>query len=192
MELVKYALGILINSDLDMYHEESDTPAAARTSSLVEELGQVDYIFSDKTGTLTCNIMEFRMCSIAGLAYADIVPEDKRIQIDENGKEVGYYDFKRLMDNADMHPTGPVIKEFLTLLAVCHTVIPETVEERPGEIIYQASSPDEGALVKGAKSLGYYFTVRFFFSTLSLKLCRLVVPNPSRFLLTERKANLKS
>jgi phospholipid-transporting ATPase len=100
------------------------------------------------------------MCTIGGIAYADIVPEDKRIQIDENGKEAGYYDFKRLMDNEHVHPTGPSIKEFLTLLSVCHTVIPETVEERPGEIVYQASSPDEGALVKGAKSLGYYFTVR--------------------------------
>ena len=159
MELVKYMLGSLINSDLDMYHEKSDTPATARTSSLVEELGQIDYIFSDKTGTLTCNVMEYRMCTIAGIGYADIVPEEKRIRMDENGKETGYYDFKRLMSNRFSHQTGPVITEFLTLLAVCHTVIPEMVEDNPGEIIYQASSPDEGALVNGAKSLGFVFTV---------------------------------
>lgn len=52
-----------------MYHEESDTPAMARTSNLNEELGQVKYIFSDKTGTLTQNIMVFKQCSIAGVKY---------------------------------------------------------------------------------------------------------------------------
>jgi phospholipid-transporting ATPase len=58
------------------------------------------------------------------------------------------------------HQTGPIIKEFLQLLSVCHTVIPEVSEEDPGKIIFQASSPDEGALVKGAQLLGYIFTTR--------------------------------
>lgn len=52
-----------------MYHEESDTPAMARTSNLNEELGMVKYIFSDKTGTLTRNVMEFKKCSIARNVY---------------------------------------------------------------------------------------------------------------------------
>ncbi|KAJ3084089.1 hypothetical protein HDU99_003498 [Rhizoclosmatium hyalinum] len=160
MEFVKFFLGTLINSDIDMYHEASDTPATARTSSLVEELGQIDYIFSDKTGTLTCNVMEYKMCSIAGIGYAEVVSDEKKARIDENGKEVGHYDFRRLTSNLDNHPTGPVINEFLTLLSVCHTVIPETSEDEPGKIVYQASSPDEGALVKGAMSLGYTFTTR--------------------------------
>ncbi|KAI9206974.1 uncharacterized protein BJ171DRAFT_456836 [Polychytrium aggregatum] len=161
MEFVKFSLGTLINSDMDLYHEETDTAATARTSSLVEELGQIDYIFSDKTGTLTCNVMEYRMCSIGGIAYAEIVPEDKKARIDESGKEVGYYDFHRLQYNLKGgHPTGSVIREFLTLLAVCHTVIPEIPEDDPSTIIYQASSPDEGALVKGAQMLGFKFTTR--------------------------------
>jgi phospholipid-transporting ATPase len=50
MEVVKFQQAILINSDLDMYHAPTDTPALCRTSSLVEELGQIEYIFSDKTG----------------------------------------------------------------------------------------------------------------------------------------------
>lgn len=66
VELVRLLQSMLINNDIDMYHEETNTPALARTSSLVEELGQISYIFSDKTGTLTCNQMEFRMSSIAG------------------------------------------------------------------------------------------------------------------------------
>lgn len=143
-----------------MYYEVSDTPATARTSSLVEELGQIEFIFSDKTGTLTCNMMEYRMCSIGGKGYAQVVPEDKRIRVDEKGTENGYWDFETMLKNVTQHPTGPVIHEFYTLLAVCHTVIPEVTEEDPPRILYQASSPDEGALVNGAAAAGYVFTTR--------------------------------
>ncbi len=46
-------MSFLINWDQEMYHAETDTPARARTTTLNEELGQIQYIFSDKTGTLT-------------------------------------------------------------------------------------------------------------------------------------------
>ncbi|KAJ3304337.1 hypothetical protein HDU76_005222 [Blyttiomyces sp. JEL0837] len=165
MEFVKFYLGSLINSDLDMYHEASDTPATARTSSLVEELGQIDFIFSDKTGTLTCNVMEFKMCTIAGVPYAETVPDEKRVRVDEDGRESGYYDFSRLKLNMSTGGKGAdVIREFCQLLAVCHTVIPEVVDDESqgeiGKIVYQAASPDEGALVKGACTLGFTFTTR--------------------------------
>jgi phospholipid-transporting ATPase len=52
-----------------MYHAETDTPALARNSNLNEELGQVKYVFSDKTGTLTENIMAFKKCSVLGKVY---------------------------------------------------------------------------------------------------------------------------
>lgn len=143
---------------MDIYHPETDTPAVCRTSSLVEELGQIEYIFSDKTGTLTCNQMQFRQCSIGGIQYGDQVPEDRRARVID-GVEDGIFTFDRLRENIKGQ-NGLLIKEFLTLLATCHTVIPERVEEKPGEITYQAASPDEGALVEGASMLGFKFTTR--------------------------------
>ncbi|KAI8910338.1 hypothetical protein EDD86DRAFT_205155 [Gorgonomyces haynaldii] len=160
VEFVKYALAFMIDNDLDMYYEVSDSPAQAKTSSLVEELGQIDFIFSDKTGTLTRNIMEFKMASIGGIPYAETVPDDKRLRKQEDGTMFGYYDFKALNQHKNGHSNADCIKEFLTLLAVCHTVIPEHDENDPGKLTYQASSPDEAALVQGAKALGYLFHTR--------------------------------
>lgn len=157
VELVKYWHGILINDDLDIYYDKNDTPANCRTSSLVEELGMVEYVFSDKTGTLTCNMMEFKQCSIAGIMYADDVSEDRRATM-EDGVEVGIHDFKRLRENALSHESAPVIEHFLALLGTCHTVIPE--RDASGNIKYQAASPDEGALVEGAAMLGCKFVAR--------------------------------
>ncbi|ORY69507.1 phospholipid-transporting ATPase 1 [Pseudomassariella vexata] len=157
VELVKYWHGILINDDLDIYYDKTDTPANCRTSSLVEELGMVGFVFSDKTGTLTCNMMEFKQCTIAGIQYADEVPEDRRATT-QDGVEVGIHDFKRLRENCKSHESALAIQHFLALLSTCHTVIPERNEK--GGIKYQAASPDEGALVEGAVILGYKFVAR--------------------------------
>ncbi|KAF7889059.1 hypothetical protein EAF00_009359 [Botryotinia globosa] len=159
VEMVKYWHAILINDDLDMYHDKTDTPAVCRTSSLVEELGMVEYIFSDKTGTLTCNQMEFKQCSIGGIQYAEDVPEDRRAT-NIDGQEVGVHDFHRLKENLKTHESALAIHHFLALLSTCHTVIPERSDEKGGAIKYQAASPDEGALVEGAVLMGYQFTAR--------------------------------
>lgn len=159
VELVKYYQAFLISSDLDMYYDKTDTPAVCRTSSLVEELGQIRYIFSDKTGTLTCNQMDFKQCSIGGIQYAIEVPEDQRATV-QDGVEVGVHDFDRLRENLKSHETRDLMDHFLSLLATCHTVIPEVRDEKEGEIKYQAASPDEGALVEGAVLLGYKFVAR--------------------------------
>lgn len=139
---------IFINFDVEMYHEESDTPAMARTSNLNEELGMVKYIFTDKTGTLTRNVMEFRKCSIARHVYT----------VEPSSEETPEQTL--LVQNIlSKHQTLPIIEEFLTLLAVCHTVIPEKNSET-GEMAYHAASPDERALVAGALHYGYVFEMR--------------------------------
>uniref|UniRef100_A0A8C7QRL4 Phospholipid-transporting ATPase n=1 Tax=Oncorhynchus mykiss TaxID=8022 RepID=A0A8C7QRL4_ONCMY len=159
LEVVKFTQALFINWDVEMYYAETDTPAMARTSNLNEELGQVKYLFSDKTGTLTCNVMHFKKCTIAGITYGHFPDLDVVRSIEDfsslNSTE---FDDPTLIQNIEEnHPTSAQICEFLTMMAVCHTVVPEREED---QLIYQASSPDEGALVKGAKGLGFVFTAR--------------------------------
>ena len=59
-----------------MYNAESDRNSKVFMSSLNEELGQIEFIFSDKTGTLTCNKMEFKMCTVGNVLYGDTSPID--------------------------------------------------------------------------------------------------------------------
>uniref|UniRef100_A0A336MAD4 Phospholipid-transporting ATPase n=1 Tax=Culicoides sonorensis TaxID=179676 RepID=A0A336MAD4_CULSO len=143
LEMVRFLQAIFINMDKEMYHEESNTPAMARTSNLNEELGMVKYIFSDKTGTLTRNVMEFKKLSVA-----------KNIYEVEDSPEKSPLVQKILNKNS----SAALINEFLTLLAVCHTVIPEKMDD--GTIVYHAASPDERALVYGAQKFGYIFETR--------------------------------
>ncbi|XP_058155052.1 LOW QUALITY PROTEIN: phospholipid-transporting ATPase VD [Dasypus novemcinctus] len=69
IEIVKLGQIYFIQSDLDFYNEKMDSTVQCRALNITEDLGQIQYLFSDKTGTLTENKMVFRRCSVAGFDY---------------------------------------------------------------------------------------------------------------------------
>ncbi|KYR02985.1 P-type ATPase [Tieghemostelium lacteum] len=174
LELVKVAQAVFIYWDVQMYHEESNTPAKTRTSNLSEELGQIEYVFSDKTGTLTRNQMDFLKCSVGKMVYG-------QMEKDEGGSSSGVklsiplqeipgadpkfpFKDKRILDHLQEDPNSEqayLVNHFLTLLATCHSVIPDRPDKTDeNNIVYEASSPDEASLVYAAKNLGFEFWSR--------------------------------
>uniref|UniRef100_A0A8C6KQY4 Phospholipid-transporting ATPase n=1 Tax=Nothobranchius furzeri TaxID=105023 RepID=A0A8C6KQY4_NOTFU len=163
VEVIRLGQSKFINWDLQMYYHEKDTPAKARTTTLNEQLGQIQYIFSDKTGTLTQNIMQFKKCTIAGRSYGGN-REHKNSQVRKpvdwswNRLADKKFDFvdHLLVANIKSKKDKDAL-EFFKLLSLCHTVM---VESNDGELVYQAASPDEGALVTAARNFGFVFLSR--------------------------------
>lgn len=140
VEFIRLGQSLMINWDASMYHEDTNTPAQARTTTLNEELGQIDYVFSDKTGTLTQNVMTFHSCTIAGISY-----EPDPLESDSIGREL-----------LEAVAAGNArVLDFFKMLAVCHTCQSEVNSD--GSLTYQAQSPDEKALVEGAVDVGVKF-----------------------------------
>nr|XP_032654890.1 phospholipid-transporting ATPase IK [Chelonoidis abingdonii] len=172
-EFVYMVNSYFIDWDLEMYYPAKDMPAKARSTSLNDQLGQIEYIFSDKTGTLTQNIMTFKKCCINGIIYG--TSEWKQVSMGSWGRltlkscEKASMSWNPYVDRtAEFHDPAlletvlqnddPVVREFLRLLALCHTVMVE--EKDTGQLVYQAASPDEEALVTAARNLGYVFLSR--------------------------------
>ncbi|KAI9697394.1 MAG: hypothetical protein M1836_004672 [Candelina mexicana] len=75
LEIIKTAQAFFIYSDTFMYYEKLDYPCTPKSWNISDDLGQIEYIFSDKTGTLTQNVMEFKKCSINGVPYGEAYTE---------------------------------------------------------------------------------------------------------------------
>lgn len=122
----------------------------AQSSNLNEELGQVEYVFSDKTGTLTCNIMQFKKFTAGPKSYGtDEAP------LTEQEENVCFHDPALMEDMKDESPNAENIRKTLLFLSLCHTII---IDQKTGK--YNASSPDELALVNAAKQFGFEFLNR--------------------------------
>uniref|UniRef100_A0A8C8G1A5 Phospholipid-transporting ATPase n=1 Tax=Oncorhynchus tshawytscha TaxID=74940 RepID=A0A8C8G1A5_ONCTS len=111
VEMQKFLGSFFISWDKDFFDPEIQEGALVNTSDLNEELGQVEYVFTDKTGTLTQNSMEFIECCIDGFQYKN---RDSSTELD------GF-----------CVTDGPEEEElFLRALCLCHTV---QVKESTGQ-----------------------------------------------------------
>ncbi|XP_053687798.1 phospholipid-transporting ATPase IF isoform X2 [Sabethes cyaneus] len=144
IEMAKFWGGFYLEWDLDMYDEETDQPCIVNTSDINEELGQVSLLFSDKTGTLTKNIMIFQQCSINGKMYSQ---KGRRLQ------EVGR-NYALKINECSRH-----VYNFFEALAVCHTVQvagdytneaddPEADKDDDGEDAEQTEEPNNNRSVR--------------------------------------------
>lgn len=150
LELVKFWQGMFMQSDHLMYDPEQDMEMRAQSSNLNEELGQVEYVFSDKTGTLTSNIMEFRKFSAGIKLYGTSEEPDPS---DPQESNVRFHDPSMREDLMDSSaPNHEALVRCLIFLSLCHTIV---IDQKKGT--YNAASPDELALVNAAKQFGYEF-----------------------------------
>lgn len=121
IEIIKLSQAFFIYSDVQMYYEAIDYPCTPKSWNISDDLGQIEYIFSDKTGTLTQNVMEFKKCTVNGVPYGEAYTEaqagmQKRLGVDvvEEGKRVRAQieqDKIRMIHGLRELSTNPYVKE---------------------------------------------------------------------------------
>lgn len=131
-------------------HDIPDT--IVRTSTLPEELGRIEYLLSDKTGTLTQNEMDVKRLHLGTMSYGWDSMDEVRSQLQV---ALGNKDTKRTRTWRDMSAR---IYDVVLALALCHNVTPVVNED--DSVTYQASSPDEVALLEWTGSVGLQLVAR--------------------------------
>ncbi|XP_077232823.1 phospholipid-transporting ATPase 1-like [Tasmannia lanceolata] len=185
MELVRLGQSYFMIGDVQMYDGSSDSRFQCRSLNINEDLGQIRYVFSDKTGTLTENKMEFRKASVYGKDYGNSLPVADQPMQQASIADVTERQRWKLKSNIDVDAelvallhknlAGEeriVAHEFFLTLAACNTVIPMVTKCSPSSctdselheyveaIDYQGESPDEQALVAAASAYGYTLVER--------------------------------
>ncbi|KAJ9478875.1 putative phospholipid-transporting ATPase NEO1 [Pseudozyma hubeiensis] len=157
-------------------HDDEIPGTIVRTSTLPEELGRIEYLLSDKTGTLTQNEMELRKLHMGTMSYGwDSMDEvasqlATALQQQYHGSNAQPLSPTAAQPAISLATAGAMlagrgrrdmssrVKDVVLALALCHNVTP--VLELDGSITYQASSPDEVAIVRWTESVGLCLTAR--------------------------------
>ncbi|CAA0831460.1 Phospholipid-transporting ATPase 1 [Striga hermonthica] len=172
MELVRVGQAYFMIRDKRMFDESSKSGFQCRALNINEDLGQIKYVFSDKTGTLTENKMEFQCASIAGTDYSngkvstEVDQTMHTIQADGTilrPKMTVKVDPELLHISRTHTNEGRYIYDFFVALAACNTIVPLTVETSDPAvklIEYQGESPDEQSLVYAAAAYGFMLIER--------------------------------
>ncbi|KAF7022367.1 hypothetical protein CFC21_035151 [Triticum aestivum] len=140
-----------------------------RALNINEDLGQIKYVFSDKTGTLTENKMEFMCASIHGVDYSSGKPAcGSSVVVDDllwTPKMAVRTDpqLLKLLNNDSSNEEAKLVLEFFLALAACNTIVPLVLDTRDPKqklIDYQGESPDEQALAYAAATYGIVLVER--------------------------------
>ena len=124
-----------MSADPDMYDPTTDTRAEAR-STIYTDLGQIQYIFSDKTGTLTQNVMRFKRCSVDGMVFGRPVIKANPNAIDTGKKKSSFLPLRRVTAGQVNVAEDQTLSEtkngmtfnaelFIRVMSLCHTVVVE-------------------------------------------------------------------
>lgn len=149
---MRYSLRVNLDMGKSVYarqieHDDEIKGTIVRTSTLPEELGRVEYLLTDKTGTLTQNDMELKKLHMGTMSYSTDTMDEIQSHLATSFGHQQDTIMAKGRRNISVR-----IKDIVQALALCHNVTP--VISIDGNIGYQASSPDEVAIVKWTEHMG--------------------------------------